>query len=710
MVGNGEKKFLTLCAVVYTVSPPKYFAIDSTCFDPNTVTGEVNAYQGPSSSKPPLFDGNPDEMDAIVSLLTVGDSIDGYRLEGKLDGLGLKISSDRRTFELFVTHSLEDHEGLIRSHGYRGSFVSRWVVDRITLEVLSGGDLTEDPQDVSMTNFGDETKYQPRFRKLSSVEMTELVHTYDRNTGKGSQIPFLLSGEESAEYGRAWSFHLNYRNLGEAHELGSLGHVNFEAIHIAPVEQTKTIIMITDDNDDTIPGGLVLFYIGEKTDVHDLTSDYNELNKAGLVGGQLTCLSIEGSEEEKTYYPPNTALDFTLRSLDANLEPVALRESAREKGCTMFRRPEGGRWRPSRPNEPWFVTAGSWDPKSGDVDADNDGMIDEVPSDGRVWRLFFQMTGDELNPRIDSIGRVGQAYVVYDGGRQLKDLEFSKDGAYAFISEGPTPDRYDSRLFRFSARASDERRLVCLGSHSQPDDSHYSSIVDVSHILAPGWFILADFSSMLAEEALANDYLAGQVVLFYDGSAYQNVPPEVLKINFYPLTPTYEVGQEISFEMEGFDPNDAWDVSPETLWFYFDYGDDQQIEEIPNVATNGTHIFNRPGRYHVTAIIKDGHGEIGQLSRDIQIFEEGYFSGTPQPTPVPSPPPTPTPFSPSVAPTPAPTPSSTWTDKDNDALFIATGMILVSLGVLLLIITILFVRTAPPSQPDDSYGLNDEEY
>jgi len=39
--------------------------------------------------------------------------------------------------------------GIVRAHGSKGAFVSRWTIDRETLEVARGEDLTPSPDSVS---------------------------------------------------------------------------------------------------------------------------------------------------------------------------------------------------------------------------------------------------------------------------------------------------------------------------------------------------------------------------------------------------------------------------------------------------------------------------------------------------------------------------------------------------------------------------------
>ena len=74
-----------------------------------------------------------------MSLLTVGDSAGGARLVGIPDGMGAFDNNDG-TFTVLVNHELNSSQGIVRAHGGIGAFVSKWIVDKNTLAVLSGSD------------------------------------------------------------------------------------------------------------------------------------------------------------------------------------------------------------------------------------------------------------------------------------------------------------------------------------------------------------------------------------------------------------------------------------------------------------------------------------------------------------------------------------------------------------------------------------------
>lgn len=62
-----------------------------------------------------------------MSDVQVGDSAaNGYRLVGIPDGLGAFDNGDG-TITLLVNHELGSTKGVVRSHGSKGAFVSKWI-------------------------------------------------------------------------------------------------------------------------------------------------------------------------------------------------------------------------------------------------------------------------------------------------------------------------------------------------------------------------------------------------------------------------------------------------------------------------------------------------------------------------------------------------------------------------------------------------------
>ena len=80
--------------------------------------GQTNT-TGPSSSQDPYMRGVVAGVNT-VSLLTVGDSIGGYRMGGIPDGIGAFDNGDG-SFTLMMSHELTSTSGIVRAHGQRGA-------------------------------------------------------------------------------------------------------------------------------------------------------------------------------------------------------------------------------------------------------------------------------------------------------------------------------------------------------------------------------------------------------------------------------------------------------------------------------------------------------------------------------------------------------------------------------------------------------------
>ena len=77
----------------------------------------------------------------VQPIITVGESAgNGYAMAGVPDGLGAFANNDG-TFNLLMNHEIPSDKGAARTHGEKGAFVSRWVIDIESLKVKSGSDL-----------------------------------------------------------------------------------------------------------------------------------------------------------------------------------------------------------------------------------------------------------------------------------------------------------------------------------------------------------------------------------------------------------------------------------------------------------------------------------------------------------------------------------------------------------------------------------------
>jgi hypothetical protein len=238
-------------------------------------TGSFPEGMGPSTTTEPYMIPSLSGV-RFISILTVGDIINGYRMVGIPDGLGA-FASDRGDFMVIMNHELSGTAGIVRKHGSRGAVVSRWVIDRSSLKVRKGEDFTQSPSDVltwdvALKRYVDGTTVWQRF--CSGDLAQQGAYSY-RELGTRERI--YLNGEETSilksnllvDQGRAWARVATGKHGGEAIELPRLGRMAFENVVASPLAQEKTIVALLDDSSISTAPTLtnnapseVFFYIG----------------------------------------------------------------------------------------------------------------------------------------------------------------------------------------------------------------------------------------------------------------------------------------------------------------------------------------------------------------------------------------------------------------------------------------------------------------
>src|SRR5215510_14657518 len=183
----------------------------------------------------------------IAPILTVGDAAEnGYRMVGIPDGLG--ALGNGQTFSLFMNHELtaiagSSGPGMVRAHGRAGAFVSKWTIDRKTLRVLKGEDLTPSPDHVRLWDPVAQ-QYQVMTTtcdRLCSADLPDKKALRHGNRGAYERI--FLDGEE-VTFGRAWARIVSWEHAGEAWELPRLGKMSFENVVACPHGKDQTIVAL----------------------------------------------------------------------------------------------------------------------------------------------------------------------------------------------------------------------------------------------------------------------------------------------------------------------------------------------------------------------------------------------------------------------------------------------------------------------------------
>src|SRR5690242_10089841 len=157
------------------------------------IGASAQAAKGPSSSQSPYLVPQTAGVE-FTSILTVGDEVkkkhkgnETYRMVGIPDGLGAYDNGDG-TITVLMNHELRDTVGVVRAHGARGAFVSKWQVRKKDLKVLNGEDLIKNAVIYSGTT---------TLNRLCSADLAAPTAYFNSNTGKGlSEGLIFLNGEE----------------------------------------------------------------------------------------------------------------------------------------------------------------------------------------------------------------------------------------------------------------------------------------------------------------------------------------------------------------------------------------------------------------------------------------------------------------------------------------------------------------------------------
>src|SRR5262245_16471547 len=165
---------------------------------------------GPSTSTSPYVLPTVPGV-STTSVLTTGDMIGGYRMVGIPDGLGLFANQGGSDYTLMMNHELSAGQGIARSHGQNGAFVSRWNLDA-GLNVTAGRDHNTSSADAyewtgaGWSNAAGPAQQWSRYCSADMAAPAAFRYT-DPGTGTfyGTNERIYLNGEESGNEGRAYA-------------------------------------------------------------------------------------------------------------------------------------------------------------------------------------------------------------------------------------------------------------------------------------------------------------------------------------------------------------------------------------------------------------------------------------------------------------------------------------------------------------------------
>lgn len=449
-----------------------------------SIGASAQAATGPSSSASPYVTPTAAGVD-VTSIISVGDAAaNGYKMVGIPDGLGAYANDDGTTFTVLMNHELGATEGIVRAHGNKGAFVSEWVINKNTLQVVSGRDLATQNMIWNGSGYTQATigTTANSFARLCSADLPAVSAFYNASTGLGTQSRIFMNGEEAGNEGRAYAFIATGADKGKAYELPKLGKLSFENSLANPYSGNKTVVIGTDDSTP----GQVYVYTGTKTNTG------TDIERAGLSNGTLAGVKVNTANAQGNAYGTTSGNveqgqingSFTTVAVDTSVNGAAQQAAARTAGITEFARPEDGHWADAKTF--YFVTTGA--------DPDNAGTAGNGPIATQSARLYKLSFADGVNGEVD-YGN-GQVNMVLDsaslhgtdgeGARSFDNITVAADGSI-LIQEDPGNTSYIAKTWLYkngiATQILESDRTRFLGTSALTQDEESSGIIEVTSIL-----------------------------------------------------------------------------------------------------------------------------------------------------------------------------------------------------------------------------------
>lgn len=456
-----------------------------------TQLSNLSGITGPSTLQSPYLQATSSK-DWYKSILTVGDKVSGYKMAGLPDGMGAFDTGDGN-FAVVLNHEMGNTVGSVHAHGQKGAFVSKWVIRKSDLTVLSGADLI---QTVNLWNGTGFTAYNSSntvsaaaMGRFCSADLPEVSAFYNELTGKGTKERIFMNGEETGSEGRGFAHVITGTEAGMTYELPRLGKFSWENSVASPAGGDKTTVVGLDD---ATPGQIYV-YVGTKQ------TSGNTIEKAGLNNGKLFGVAVKDLAAETSASIPTANTVFTLVDLGnvANKTGAELNTMSNNGGVTNFLRPEDGAWDPSNPNDFYFVTTNSFTNPS------------------RLWRLRFT---DINNPELG-----GSITAVLDGteGQKMLDNLTVDNAGHVLLVEDVGGNAHIGKVWDYNTKTDvltlvgshDETRFLNGASQFLTQDEEASGIIDVQPILGKGMFLLVDQAHYSTGDAETVE--GGQLLAFY---------------------------------------------------------------------------------------------------------------------------------------------------------------------------------------------------
>jgi hypothetical protein len=495
----------------------------------NSAHGQLT---GPSTgSTPYILPTLPGyETTSILTVDNTGanpdDSVGGYGMVGIPDGLGAFDNGDG-TFTLLMNHELGNGVGIDRAHGAKGTFVSKWNINKDTLAVQAGSDLITGIYGWNTaTQSSNPTAAPVALNRFCSGDLPASSAFFNAATSLGTQARIYMNGEEGAT-GYAQGTVVTGPDAGKSYTLGKFNLTTngsgltavgaWENLLASPFPQDKTIVIGNNDGGTGIMTNAVSVYVGTKQ------SSGTEVEKAGLMNGTLRQISVTANPTEIT----NT----TTRTTGIT---SGTRFTLSATASTTFSRPEDGAWDPSNRNRYYFVTTDQ-------LDLASDGLGAQV-GNTRLWRLTFDdITNPDLGGSIDLLidGRTvaGEKVVMFD------NICINAKTGHIIIEEDVGGAAHNGKVWDYDPATDVLKKILKhdparfgdrVGGVTTPatlpfnNDEEGSGIIDITAIMSgglkhtgitnEGWYISSD-QAHYTSSITASQAEGGQMLVVHDISS-----------------------------------------------------------------------------------------------------------------------------------------------------------------------------------------------
>ncbi|MES2568802.1 MAG: hypothetical protein V4710_01955 [Verrucomicrobiota bacterium] len=420
-----------------------------------------------------------------------------YGMSGLPDGVGAYDNGDG-TFSVLINHELGNGAGVTRDHGGKGSFVSKFILDRETLAVVSGEDLIKQVYGWNSTTQQSNTVTSTvAFNRFCSADLPAETAFFNANSGLGSTARIFMHGEEGSSTGWLQATVATGADKGKSYTLGKFnlttngsgltGVGAWENAVATPYAQDKTVVIGLNDGGTGIMSNALSVYIGIKQ------STGSEVDKAGLTNGILRQVLVTGNPQEIT---------------NTNSRTTAITNGTRftlsATSSTTFSRPEDGAWNPINPNEFYFVTTDR-------LDSLSDGLGTQI-GQTRLWRLTFDdITNPEAGGKIDLLinGRTvnGEKVNMFD------NMGVNETTGHVLLQEDVGGAAHNGKIWEYDPVTNSLTKIAkhdvsrfgdigIIANSPFNNDEESSGIIDISAIMAEStlhrgnpresWYLISD--------------------------------------------------------------------------------------------------------------------------------------------------------------------------------------------------------------------------